>query len=319
MVALRIQLVCPAPPGSRQGNRVTATRWARLLRDLGHRVQITAAYDAEDVDLLVALHATKSAVSARKFRQRHPDRPFVLALTGTDLYRDLGRRKATEQSLSLASRIVLLQPNGRTRLPRFARARSRVIYQSVTPPRNAAGSRSRAHFNVCVIGHLRPVKDPFRAALAVRSLPAESRLRVWHLGRALEPRMAARARSEEQRNPRYRWLGERARAATLRRLARSQLMVLSSRAEGGANAIGEAATLGVPILASRIEGTTGLLGSRHPGLFPVGDTGGLRRLLLRAEADRAFYARLLSASRDAAALFRPDAERRAWRALLREL
>ncbi len=95
--------------------------------------------------------------------------------------------------------------------------------------------------------------------------------------------------------------------------------MLSSRLEGGANAIGEAAALGVPILASRVAGNLGLLGGRHPGLFPYGDTRALRRLLLRAETDPAFHARLARASRRSAALFHPAREVAAWRSLLRGL
>jgi glycosyltransferase involved in cell wall biosynthesis len=96
-------------------------------------------------------------------------------------------------------------------------------------------------------------------------------------------------------------------------------MVLASRNEGGANVIGEAAVHGVPILASRIEGNVGLLGARHPGLFDVGDTRGLRDLLLRAEREPAFLERLRRASKEIAPLFAPARERAAWRALLREL
>ena len=95
--------------------------------------------------------------------------------------------------------------------------------------------------------------------------------------------------------------------------------MLSSRLEGGANAIGEAATLGVPILASRVPGNVGLLGARHPGLFAFGDARALRRLLLRAESDAIFCARLASASRRIAPRFRPARETAAWRALLHEL
>lgn len=218
---LTIALVCPAPPGSRQGNRVTALRWARCLRGLGHRVRILAAWRGEDADLLVALHARRSAASVRGFRARHRERPVVVALTGTDLYRDLATSRAARRSLELADRLVLLQVAGRDALPAAHRRKARVIHQSVVLPRRARPRRSRSFFDVCVLAHLRAVKDPLRAAQAVRGLPAGSRIRVIHLGRALDPHLATRARAEMERNPRYRWLGERSRPAALRRLAAS--------------------------------------------------------------------------------------------------
>ncbi|MEE8557903.1 MAG: selenoneine biosynthesis selenosugar synthase SenB [Myxococcota bacterium] len=314
----RISLLCPAPSGSHQGNRVTALRWARILRSLGHRVRIEQNPTGSEIDLLIGLHARRSAPAVRLFRSRFPEAPLIVALTGTDLYRDLDRSRAALRSLELADRLVLLQPRGRTRLAPAMRRKARVIYQSVAVPTGRARKRP-GPFTVCVLGHLRPVKDPLRTALAVRNLPSGSRIRVVHIGAALQPALAARARSEERRNPRYRWLGDRPRPAALRMLARSDLLVLSSRMEGGANVIGEAATFGVPVLASRVEGNLGLLGARHPGLFPVGDTAALRTLLLRAENDRSYYARLREGSSRIAPLFRPAQERRAWRSLLAEL
>jgi putative glycosyltransferase (TIGR04348 family) len=311
-------IVCPAPPGSRHGNRVTALRWARLLRALGHRVRIVTRYRGEEAPLMVALHARRSAEAARAFRARFPERPVVVALTGTDLYRDLGRSRAAARTLELADRLVLLQPEGRAALPPPARPRARVIYQSVATPRRRA-ARARGRFRVCVVGHLRAVKDPFRPAMAARRLPVGSEIEIVHVGGALDPRMAGRARAEERRNARYRWVGEQPRAAAMRLMAGSHLLVHPSRLEGGANAIGEAATLGVPILASRVSGNVGLLGRAHPGLFACGDTNALRSLLLRAESDARFYARLERASARIARLFRPARELRAWRALLREL
>ena len=169
------------------------------------------------------------------------------------------------------------------------------------------------------MGHLRRIKDPFRAALAARGLPEGSRLRILHVGRALEAKLAERARAEERRNPRYHWLGELPRRQALRVLARCRLLVLTSLSEGGANVISEALAQRVPVLTTRIAGSLGLLGARYPGTFPVGDTAALRALLERAERDPRFYGRLASWCRRLRPLVRPARERAAWARLLREL
>jgi putative glycosyltransferase (TIGR04348 family) len=285
-------------------------------------VQTGSECGGETADLLIALHARRSAPAVRAFRNRFADRPIVVALTGTDLYRDLPKSRTAMRSVEEADRLIVLQPEALRRLTASARRKTHVIHQSVRLPKSAGQASSdlrRRTFDVCVIGHLRPVKDPFRAAMAARRLPAESKIRILHLGGALDPDASRRAELEERRNPRYHWLGALTPSACRRRLERSHVMVLSSRMEGGANVIGEAAVAGVPILASRIEGSIGLLGPRHPGFFDVGDTQGLRDLMLRSESERGFYRELKRASREAAALFRPERERRAWRALISEL
>lgn len=139
-----------------------------------------------------------------------------------------------------------------------------------------------------------------------------------HVGGALNEDMKRRARSEMRSNPRYEWRGELPRGRALRVLARSRLHVLSSRAEGGANALCEAIACGVPTLASRIPGSVGILGPDYPGYFPVGDTRALARLLWRAETDAEFLRGLRAASERLRPLVRPDREREAWRKLLEE-
>jgi putative glycosyltransferase (TIGR04348 family) len=319
--AMKIVIITPAPAGSRKGNRITARRWASLLRSLGHRVDVRVEYRNERCDLLIALHARRSADAVQAFHRVHPERPIVIALTGTDLYEDIHTDSSAQKSLELASRLVLLQPLGIEELPPHLRARARVIYQSVevSPSARSSQARGRGFFDVCVLGHLRPVKDPFRTALASRLLPPSSRIRVRHIGAALSPDMAEQAGAEAAANPRYRWLGDLPRWKALRALARCRLLVLTSRMEGGANVISEAIAAGVPVLASRISGSVGLLGPDYPGYFPVGDTRALADLLHRAETDAGYYRSLKAGCRRLRPLFRPARERQSWRRLLSEL
>jgi putative glycosyltransferase (TIGR04348 family) len=315
---VRIAVVSPGRPGLDTGNQVTARRWARLLRDLGHRVTVQPEYDGRPSDMLLALHARKSFPSLERFRKERPGKPVVVALTGTDLYGDIRSSPEARRSLELADRLVLLQPAGLEELALPERAKARTIYQSATRPRGRFPPR-RDVFEVLVLGHLRPVKDPLRAAAAARLRPASSRLRVLHAGAALTPEAAGAARHEEASNQRYRWLGPLPRWRALRLLARVRALVLTSQMEGGANVVSEALACSVPVLSSRIPGSTGILGSDYPGYFAVGDAKGLAILLARAEDEPAFLADLRRRARALSSLVSPARERESWRRLLREL
>lgn len=315
---LRISLVTPVPVRSRRGNGVTARRWAGILRDLGHRVFLESEYDGRRVDMLVALHAWRSAPSILRFRARHPESPIIVGMAGTDLYEHIRDREEARRSIEIATRIVVLQAMGVEVLPRRLQPKARVIYQSVPRPGFSVRPLKRV-FEVCVLSHLRPVKDPLRAAHASRLLPAESRIRVRHAGGALDDPLAAAARKESDSNPRYQWLGELPRWRSLRLLARSRLLVLSSTMEGGANIVGEALALDTPLLSSEIDGSVGILGRDYPGYFPVGDEQALAALLCRAEREAGFYAALEKACRARSELIDPRRERRSWEELLLEL
>jgi putative glycosyltransferase (TIGR04348 family) len=316
---MKIVLITPARPSSRSGNATTTIRWTRILRELGHDVHVADHYDGAAADLMIALHAWRSADGIRDFRERFPDRPLIVALSGTDIYEYIDHDPApTLHSLACADRLVALQELARRRVPARFRPKVRVIYQSAPPVRRSDSATTRG-FDVAVIGHLREVKDPFRAAKAARLLPPASRIRIVHLGAAETPRWAAMAKAEMKRNPRYVWRGDRPRAEVRRLLGRARAMVLSSLSEGGANVISEAVAAGLPVLASRIDGSVGLLGRDYPGYFPVGDTAALARLLHRLETDPDFLARLQRATARRALLFRPAREKAAWQALIREI
>jgi putative glycosyltransferase (TIGR04348 family) len=312
---VKISLITPAPKQSRAGNGVTARRWARLLRELGHDVRVAPEYRDETADLMIALHAWRSAASIDRFRARHAKAPLVVALTGTDIYRnEMSEAATTLRSLDLADVLVGLHDLVPKAIPPKHRSKLVVIHQSATAL--ARQQPLRRVFEVLVIGHLREEKDPLRAAAAARLLPVRSCIRVVHLGGAYDHQWAQRARREMVKNPRYRWLGDVSGHAVRRALARAPLMVLSSIMEGGANVISEAVVAGVPVLASAIPGSIGLLGRDYPGYFPVGDTAALARLMRRAEDQPPFRALLERHGAKRAPLFAPGREREAWRVLL---
>jgi putative glycosyltransferase (TIGR04348 family) len=314
---MKIVVIIPAGPTARTGNHIAGSRWARILRKLGHRVRIAADYRGEEADLLVAIHAWRSAAAIAQFKARHPNRPVILQLSGTDIYHYLARDPVpTLRAMALADRLVALNDLAWRVVPKHLRKRVVVIYQSAEPLPQPRRPSPRAVV-VSVIGHLRDVKDPLRAARAARLLPADSRIRIEQVGRAYTPQWAIRARAEMRANPRYLWRGDVPRAGVRRLLARSHAMVISSLNEGGANVISEAAVGGVPILASRMDGNVGLLGPAYPGYFSVGDTEALARLLQRVEHEPRFTTQLAKALRARASLFTPARETAAWRRLLK--
>ncbi len=313
----RISIVTPAAAGTRSGNRHTAQRWAALLRSLGHRVAVGTGWDGRACDLLIALHARRSHDSVARYRAAHPRAPLAVALTGTDLYRDLPASAEARRSLELADRLIVLQDEARRALPARLRSKVRVVVQSADTALRAAPPRGR--FRVLVSGHLREEKDPFRAAAALEHLRDAAANRIGSARRRIERTMQAQAEDWARREPRYRWLGARGHPRALAWIARSQLLVVSSAMEGGANVIAEAARIGTPVLASRIAGNLGMLGRGYPGYFPFGDERALARLTARAAREPAYYARLKRALRARRPLFAPSAERRALAALLGEL
>jgi putative glycosyltransferase (TIGR04348 family) len=316
---MKISLITPAPKAAHTGNRTTALRWARLLRGLGHRVEVATRYDDTPADLMIALHAWRSADSVRAWRSRYPRAPLIVGLGGTDIYRfQHSDPEVTLGSMRVADMLVGLHDLVSDAIPAEMHARLRVIYQSVPPlPRRLSPLRDA--FEVLVVGHLREEKDPLRTAQASRLLPAGSRIRVVHLGMAHDEHWSAAARAEMVENPRYQWRGELPGSDVRRAMARAPLMVLSSIMEGGANVVSEALVAGVAVLASKIDGSVGLLGRDYPGYFPTGDTEVLSALLHRAETDSNFLADLRRHCATRAPLFEPEREQQSWHDALREL
>jgi putative glycosyltransferase (TIGR04348 family) len=313
----RIALVSPALAGANNGNGQTARRWARMLAP-PHRVRVQARWQDGDEDLLIALHARRSAPSVAAWRERHPTRPLLLVLTGTDLYRDIAFDADAQRSLALADRLVVLNELGLQALPASLRARARVCLQS-SPPRRARGAKTPRHLRAVVVGHLRAEKDPATVFAAAARLRQRPDILLDHIGAALDPALGEAARDLAARLPNYRWLGSLPHGTTRARIADAHLLVHPSRMEGGAHAVIEAVVSGTPVLASAIDGNLGLLGTGYTGTFPVADAASLAALLERARDDPAMLPALACQCAARAPLFAPARERAALHGLIDEL
>jgi putative glycosyltransferase (TIGR04348 family) len=322
--AAHIQIVSPALADANNGNWQSAKRWAHFLRQR-YRVTLTKQWPTPDSnadrpgaapDLLIALHARRSSAALAAFELAHPGRPTLLLLTGTDLYRDIHGDATAQAALASADALVLLQPAGLAELTPGQRAKTSVIYQSAATLKTVAlktialKNTARRFFDVGMIGHLRAEKDP-ATFMRTAALIDTGRVRLIHIGAALEPTLGELAQATQAANPRYRWLGPLPHAATRQRLKRCQLMAITSTMEGGANVIIEAITSGVAVVASDISGNRGMLGDDYAGYFPPGDAAALAALIERCAHDARFFELLQNQCAARAPLFAPEAEQTA--------
>jgi putative glycosyltransferase (TIGR04348 family) len=332
----QLVLVTPAGADANNGNWQTASRWARWL-SLDYQVRLVSAgqvglgdgkgdavgYGAGGGvgggDVMLALHARRSAGAMVAWRDasraagRH--RPLVLALTGTDLYRDIHSDATALRSLALADRLIVLHERAVADVPEPYRGKAFVCEQScslLAPwPHKAAG-----HLRAVMVGHLRDEKDPRTYYAAARLLADRSDILLDHVGAALDPELGAEAHALALALSGYRWLGAVDHARTRKRIQRAHVLVHASRMEGGAHVVMEAMRSGTPVLASRISGNVGLLGEDYGGYFAPGDAPALAALLRRARDDAPWLAALARQAGDRAWRFEPARERATLRRLV---
>lgn len=309
----RIALITPALASGNNGNWQTAKRWRGFLSPL-HQVHLAQAWHGGDEDLMLALHARRSAASVQAWKQRHPTRPLVLVLTGTDLYQDIARDASAQASLALADVLVVLNDRGAQALPPPQRDKAVVILQSCSAWQTVAKTSRR--LRALMVGHLRPEKDPDTYWRAAALLAHRPDLQLLHIGGALDDALAAQARAVQDACPHYRWLGALSHAQARRHIQRAHVLVHPSRLEGGAHVVIEALCSGTAVLASRMEGNCGLLGNDYPGYFEVGDAEGLAEWLVTLREDASRLHALSAAGEALQARFTPEQEAQAVQAVV---
>lgn len=314
----RIVIVTPHLADANNGNWRTADRWRRMLSD-DYRAIVQAGWapGAARCEVFIALHARKSHASIAAFRSAHPDRPIILILTGTDLYKDLPTNAEAMQSLEMADALVVLQADAVRFLPKPYRSKAKVIYQS---SRLLVPAKRPVSILKCVtVGHLRDEKSPQTLFDAMDLLPPDIRFRIDHIGAPLDRTLARHAHALEKRDSRYRYLGAKTHGATRQAIRHAHLLVHPSQMEGGANVIAEAITSRTAVLASRISGNVGMLGSGHPGYFRVGDAADLAAKLKRCAQAGHLVSRWIRLTDFERERFAPETERAAVQSLVHGL
>jgi putative glycosyltransferase (TIGR04348 family) len=321
-----VVIVSPALAAANNGNWQTARRWASFLTRAA-RVRIVKDWPDEHAksdDVMIALHARRSAGAIGAWANDRGSSALAVVLTGTDLYKDIQTDTSAQHSLDAASHLVVLQELGIDELPVRYRAKARVIYQSMPSRKEVIKTRNR--LVAVMVGHMRDVKSPQTLFDAARLIREHDDIQIRHVGRAEEEPWAQRARMTEAQCPNYRWLGPLPHGDTRHAIQRAHVLVHTSILEGGAHVIIEAVCSGTPVIASQVAGNVGMLGRDYQGYFAHGDAAGLARLLAacrdaQAGDDPGHFglARLRAQCALRAPLFAPETERRAVQQLVQDL
>jgi putative glycosyltransferase (TIGR04348 family) len=242
------------------------------------------------------------------------------------LYRDIQTDTAAQASLDMASWLIVLQELARLALPEQHRAKAEMIFQSTTSEPTL--EKPATHLRAVMVGHLRDEKSPETLFAAARLLGRPdagkaSTIFIDHIGAGLDVILAAAAMATAKVCPHYRWLDAAPHEATRRAIRRAHVLIHPSKMEGGAHVLMEAVCSGTPVLASRIDGNVGMLGTDYLGYFDWGDAAGLARLLRECRASQSdpngFLAQLQKQCVARAPLFAPEHESAKLNALVKAL
>lgn len=258
------------------GNAVTARRIAHeldgriahvepvRLRDLDRRME------RGDVGLLHALHVRRSGIAVASAAARWGV-PFVVTVSGTDLYQDLtpplGRPDVAAVLADSAAVTVFHREAARLAFSAVPSLREKlhVIPPSMTP---LAGSGDRdafgfpdAAFVVLLPAGLRPVKRPLFALEPLRRLRDEEHNVLFVIaGPGIDESVTDAVSRAVKTTPWIRWLGAVPHERMGALYQSCDIVLNTSTAEGLSNAVLEAMASQRPVIASRNDGNLAALG-----------------------------------------------------------
>ena len=287
---MKINVCTGYPLDSPRGNTTTAYRIVERLQQAGHHAIAMHTDTPPHADVQISLHVLKTAAASEYFVKNNRGRLFI-CLTGTDMNGGFEQNpKLSEQTIDLAEKLVVAHPACLPQIPDRWRAKTVVIYPSVTLPELNTIATPAAPLFTC-IGHLRPVKAPHLMHSAIQEIP-QADLIAASIGNAYDVTDGQQALLNARQDARYRWQGGFDRKTALEWMDASLATINSSISEGGANTVIEAIQLRVPVLATNIPGNRGFLGDDYSGYFETGRSDQLAELMRRCLEQPDFVERL---------------------------
>jgi glycosyltransferase involved in cell wall biosynthesis len=313
-------MLTPSGPPTPRGNAITVERIARGLatRDVTAQVWDLSATAEADVRrsvvqarprLVHAFHALRSGPLAAELA-RQLGVPYCVTLTGTDVNDDLlsaDRAATVREVLTGAAAVTVFHASIRARV---ARALPELVARVVEIPQAVSFER-RDRLDLAALwplppdrvlmlfpGGIRHVKNPLAAVRGLQPVAARHpRLRLALAGPVIETAEGEALQAALKARPWARYLGAVPHAQMAALMAAADVVINSSRSEGGmANAVLEALALGRAVLASDIEGNRSLIEPEVTGLL-FGDEAELAAQAERLLTDGALRARLGAAGR----------------------
>jgi glycosyltransferase involved in cell wall biosynthesis len=297
---MKLALITPCFYPFVRGNAVTVRRIEKNLVSNGCEVRvfpldtITAEDTLKgvkcfDADIIHAFHGHTGGRVARLIGETL-GKPYVITLTGTDVYEALqdSRREGTVLSLNGAAAIVAFHESMERRLLEDLPAlsgRTSIIAQGVDIPvcnhfHHNEFKPAEGDFVILLPAGLRPVKNvvfglPLMAGLHEKG----ARLYFVLIGPILHRGYAAEVLAEMERYPFAHYFGEVGHKAIGWFYEHADIVLNTSSFEGGmANTVLEAMLVGRTVLGANIEGNRSVIRDDFSGLLYNGESDFLEKL-----------------------------------------
>ncbi len=288
---MRVAIVTPHFFPAVRGNAVTVQRIESGLRDRGLDVTVISLDAVPDPaaagarlralrpDVVHGFHAYHAGPTVAEAAGALGV-PAIITITGTDVNHDLfdpARRPAVARALDRAQAIVVFHEAIGEKLGRelpHVRGKIRVIEQSVRCEEEQFDLRARVGagpeaFLFFLPAGIRPVKNVLYAVRPLEGLRARHpALRLVIAGPILDAAEGERLRAAAASRPWVHHLGPLSHGEICASLKTVQVVLNTSVSEGGmSNAILEAMSKGVPVLASDIEGNRTIIADGVDGFL----------------------------------------------------